>query len=136
MTYADQQVYPSAKQILGSGMDYHEIPAQPGITKREHFAHTAPPVPDWFSHIPAPKDFKDTPDWKDIKIEADAQICRDWVHDGYDDLPEHLMWFQEAFNKSVETRDRYNKQEEVNRYFQWRTFYADSLINNLNQSVA
>lgn len=35
------QAYPSPKQILGSGEDYHEIPAQSGLTKLEYAAISA-----------------------------------------------------------------------------------------------
>lgn len=37
----NQPAFPRPKQILGSGEDYHEIPAAEGLTKREWFAGMA-----------------------------------------------------------------------------------------------
>ncbi len=40
-TNGKKPAYPRAKQILGSGEDYHEIPAETGLTKRELIAAMA-----------------------------------------------------------------------------------------------
>jgi hypothetical protein len=36
-----RSAFPRPKQVLGSGEDYHEIPASEGLTKREWFAGMA-----------------------------------------------------------------------------------------------
>lgn len=38
---SNDQAFPSPKQVIGSGEDYHEIAKQNGLTKREYFAAKA-----------------------------------------------------------------------------------------------
>lgn len=103
-----------------------------GLTKREYFAAHCPDVPDWFVHTPLPKGFE-YPKWMDIKDEKDREEVRQWVHDGTWDLPEHLFWFQEKTAEAMKLSNRWEVKDSENRFFQWRTYYADALIKQLNK---
>ena len=65
-------------------------------------------------------------------MEDDRELLKAWVHDGCFDLPEHLEWFQEKFNEAVKLRNEWEYRDKENRYFQWRTYYADALVKQLN----
>lgn len=41
MNNKELPAFPRPKQVIGSGEDYHEIPAAPGLTKRELIAAMA-----------------------------------------------------------------------------------------------
>ena len=104
-----------------------------GLTKREYFAAMAGDPPSWFVHEPLPKNIKPIPDWENVMHEEDKKIVIDWLHDGIYDLPDHLQWFQDAHAKYDQELNDWSKRNAISRYFQWKTFYADNLLNQLNQ---
>lgn len=104
-----------------------------GLTKREYFAGNAPEVPEWFNHSEPVKDYPPMPNWRDIKDIEDKNLCESWIHDGCFDLPDHLQWFSDRVNKHVEARENWGLLNAQERYFQWRTFYADRLLTQLSK---
>lgn len=105
-----------------------------GLTKREIFTNSAPTeIPEWFPYKPVTKEIKPRPDWTTIENEEDSQICKSWIHDPCFDLPEHLKWFQDGFDKYFDESSALELQNKIQKYFQWRTFYADNLIKELNK---
>lgn len=109
--------------------------ANEGMSMREYFAAHAPEeIPSWFTHVPPKKDIPEAAEWDKIENEEDKQLCQDWVFDGIFDLPEHLQWFSDTFKNHNEALIQWNKTNEGARYFQWRSFYADALIAELEKS--
>lgn len=108
-----------------------------GLTKREYFAGLAPDnIPDWFEHT---KD-EDKPErplsWVDIKeghkFFPFKDELKNWTHDPCYDLPPSLKWYQDAHEKYNEQKLQYDNNNKSDRYFQWRTFYADKLLQQLD----
>jgi hypothetical protein len=108
---------------------------QDGLTKREYFAAHAPEIPNWFANklSPTPKKPKS---WMEIKWsnQEETDLIRSWWSDPIFDLPEHLIWYQQEWQEYNELYNEWNRQNIIDRYFQWRIFYADNLINELNKT--
>ena len=106
-----------------------------GLTIRQQFAATAPAeIPDWFIHIPNLAPIQ-PPGWTDIKW-ADKQtedIVSSWHVDPCFDLGEEMHWYQEQWETYWKIKREYDRDEKEERYFQWRTYYADALIKELNK---
>lgn len=104
-----------------------------GLTKREYFAATAPDnIPYWFVHTPV-AETPQTPNWADIENKEDKMACRDWVREGTYGLPDHLKWFSDQFEKAVKDRKAAELKNEEARYFQWRKYYAEQMLAELNK---
>lgn len=100
---------------------------------RYFLAGSAPnEIPGWFEHTPPEKNISKSPNWEDIKIEEDRDLCENWVNDGCFDLPERLAWFQEAHEKTSKEAAAWNTENQKERYFQWRVYFADNLGRALN----
>lgn len=104
-----------------------------GLTIRQHFAATAPKIPNWFvfnddENKPIP------PDESNLSGE-DARIVRSWLRDPCYDLEAHLQWFQQAHDKYWDAKVIFEKELLEKRYFAWRTYYAGRLIAELNKPV-
>lgn len=130
MTNGNETVYgnSAAYPIVLPDRDYAR-----GFTKREVFANSAPSeIPEWFEFkgekVPM------VPSWMRAEVnDEDRKILRDWQYDPVYDLPEHLMWFQDKVQEAEESAQNARNRNKVNRYFAWRTFYAEQLINALNK---
>lgn len=129
MNNADQPAFPLHPQIEGgTGLDYL------GISKREYFAAHAPnEIPDWFTHTPI-GELPKLPSWQDIPDEKDKEAIRSWVCDPCWDLPDELMWFQLKFREVEKEREQWSKDDQAERYFQWRSHYADTILNHLQNN--
>lgn len=113
---------------------YGDVSSVGGLTIRQHFAAMAPlKIPDFFRHKQRAKNIEPLPVWYDIENKEDAELCRQWLGDGIFDLPEHLRWFSDALEKHQKESTEWDLKNEHERYFQWRTFYADALIAELNK---
>lgn len=113
----------------------HFIFGNKGLTIRQHFAATAPAeIPDWFIHTPNPAPIQPA-GWADIKWEDEQtkDIVSSWHIDPCFDLGEEMHWYQEQWETYWEIKREYDLSEKEERYFQWRTYYADALINQLNK---
>ena len=126
MTNANDTAFVADYQTDTQGMKHFPL------TKREYFASSAPPVPDWFQGDKFNPTTPNPTPWFNIKNEDDRQLCKDWL-DCYDfDLPEHLKWFQLEHEKRGIEEYEYSQNKERNRFFAWQIYYADALITALN----
>jgi hypothetical protein len=99
-----------------------------GMSIRDHFAARAPlEIPEWFVHVPPPKNFPDQPKVDDAPKKHQQQL-RDWIHDGTYDLSAELAYFQVAWNAHIKARDEWKERDEAARYIQWRWHYADLML--------
>ena len=104
-----------------------------GLTIRQLFSKDAPDdIPYWFVsvHEDAPK-FPEIP--ADLEESKQNQISG-WLHDPIGDLPKDLMFFQELFSEYHKAKYEWDLKTTEERYFQWRTYYADKLIEQLNKT--
>lgn len=108
-----------------------------GLTIRQHFAINAPnEIPTWFKHTEdePPKPPKHYTSLGLDENSKQYKILKNWHNDSIYDLPEEYSKYQKEWESYIDATSEYNKKEIENRYFQWRTYYADALINALNQS--
>jgi len=106
----------------------------PGLNKREWFAANAPvEIPNWFEHVAPEKNIDAYPDWQSISNEEDRQLCKDWLHDPIYDLPDYLQWFSDKVKEITKANAEYNRQNTIARYFQWRRYYAETLLSELEK---
>lgn len=111
-----------------------------GLTKREYFANSAPAeVPAWFDHIKKPYPKKPT-DYKLLYTDFDHPV-RIELQEYYDTDGNSTLNTKQA-KEYIEANDRFyeeeiiwQKENKAERFFQWRTFYADTLINELNEPL-
>lgn len=112
-----------------------------GLTKREYFAAMAPDsIPEWFSH-----ESRKMPNPPVIEVPEHLQaLCADWVQDSRWDLPESegykadakfLSGYQAAWERYWSEKADWKELDRQSRYFQWRVFYANRLIAELNRPV-
>lgn len=103
-----------------------------GITLFYYYAGKAPDnIPEWFVHTPPEKPKTARPYWNEVEDKNDRAILRDWLNDGSYDLPEHLQWFQKQQDQWWQENQQYIREDKKARYFQWRAYYANNLINTL-----
>lgn len=119
-----------------------------GISVLAHFASQAPvEIPTWFKHEfieqPARR-----PSLDQMFGEASSHEYKEYYMkyfdidvEGYwkpndnivpkqlmDEVKEHIM----ELRKDTEEKNKWDYENEVARYFQWRVFYGQQLINALN----
>lgn len=110
---------------------------QIGMTKLEYAAIHAPEeIPSWFKHRPPsmelPPDPKDLVESKRHTMEAkDYQEATQWLYDGCWDLPDQLIWLDQACKKRTDALSIFNHENTITRYFQWKIFYAETLLKTL-----
>jgi hypothetical protein len=109
------------------------LPYQTGISKLEFFACNAPAdIPGWFKHTPPDIKVTERPDWRDIEPKADRDIVGAWIEDGQD-LPDRLKWFSEQMEAHRNERGLFEHANNVAKYFQWRRYYAEQLLKELEK---
>lgn len=94
---------------------------------RDYYAGKAPQeVADWF--VP-----KELPPLRmevsihDVK-ECDRETVRQWQHDPVFDLPDHLLWFQEATERFRVAHAQRVKLNDKMRQARWPFAYADAMM--------
>lgn len=136
MTNPNDPAYPTIESIYHGSGAVDTRTALEGLTKREEFAKAAPgEIPEWFVHmslpnVVAPKGWIDYPE--DFPF---RQEMKEWQHDPCYDLPEELADFQKSWEDFGRACTARKKAENENRYFQWRTYYADRMIAELNKPI-
>lgn len=107
-----------------------------GLSTREYFASKAPETPSWFTHKPEPQP-QQPRHWHEVELanEEDLNEVRAWESDAIWDLPEHLRWFQDQWAEYWEKYNEWKIKDNITRYFQWRTYYADMMIEELNKTA-
>lgn len=148
MTNGNESVYPHNIFVdqygnVHSSDDYGN--SNP-LTKREIFASTAPEPPSWFVH-----EFRKKPHRRQYLDYVFGKISchplKDFFVKYYDD--ENDTWDKEAeipeeFKQEVsahvegivkdnEEIARWEAEDKIERFFHWRIFYADKLIEQLNK---
>ena len=128
MTNGNDMIHSFLSSVSAEGNDK-------GLTKREYFASNCPDtIPKWFDNdVEVPK--KDYPNWDEVKwdSEEDRETIKGWLLDGCFDLPDNLKWYGEKHDAYYDKLRVAEKQRVIDRYFAWRTFYADNLIKTLNK---
>jgi hypothetical protein len=127
MSKANEPAFPAINFNHGSGQMELQYP---GISKREYFAARAPKIPDWFTYTPT-GELPILPSWQDLPEGEHKEIIREWQCDPIYDLPEELMWFQKKLEAAVKERDDWHNEQYAERFFQWRVFYADRMLQQL-----
>lgn len=101
------------------------------LSKREKFALYAPPIPEWFkyeSKLTAPK----VPySWTSMNDGDDKKECMNWQRDPCFDLPDHLQWYQKAWEMYGIEYNLYADAKQSEYYFAWRLYFADELLKKL-----
>lgn len=104
-----------------------------GLTAREVFAKDAPPMPDWFEYTSKLKPPKEPKSWVDMPEGDDQNDCKNWQHDTECELPEHLQWYSQAWEKYWDEREAYYQALKSEKYFAWRLYFADELLKQLGE---
>lgn len=102
-------------------------PAAPLYDRAYFAAHAPSEIPDWF-------DACSVPDPRTKLNNSDYNHAADWISGDKKHLPEHLTWFSDAwhaYNKALNDMDR--EDADSQRYFAWRTYYADRMLTFLNE---
>jgi hypothetical protein len=105
----------------------------PGVSKLEFFACNAPvDIPGWFTYSPPPDKPIEDATWLRIENVDDRKYFIEWLKDGDYDLPDHLKKFKEEYDNYHNDLDDWRKKDWAARYFQWRRYYAEQLLNELS----
>lgn len=111
-----------------------------GISMRSFFANSAPSdIPEWFEF--KGESWPPQPNFDYIEESSDRDLLTHWADNfgsgiKLDDRfkPEQAAYTQRRKDWCKEI-NAVDKRNEKNRYFAWRTFYADQLIEQLNKPV-
>lgn len=112
--------------------DPHDEPfwPEPGMSIRQWFAAHAPTeIPHWFEHEPPSRaSIPRLVTVDDVTLPEHKKIVKDWLCDAVCDLPEELTWFVDMRLAYSEAFDAWERENLRARYFQWRWFYADAML--------
>jgi hypothetical protein len=101
-----------------------------GYIRLHLFAMFAPAeIPEWFTGIKPAYEGPAYPD-KDALTRDDLKIVNAWLGDPIFDLPEHLKWWESKFEAWQEAQSDYRKDCWIARYFQWRWWYAEQMLEH------
>lgn len=117
MNNLDMPIHGSFKQVGDVSV------REGGLTKREHFAGTAPDqIPDWFD-----------PSYPAFESPLNDQESKD-AAEVYADNFSYMRFSagEKACQKSNEALRKYCKSRDEHRYFAWRSYYADAIIETLS----
>lgn len=108
-------------------------PVADPVTRREYFAAHAPDVPKWYSHTPtAPKPDTLSPE-RHLQGE-DLEQFRQW-HEGkvqFEALPQKVHTFMLKAQEMKKIQDAWVVMQQRAKFFAWRWFYADMMIEASN----
>ena len=126
----------------------NDLHVQGGLSKLEYLATTAPEtIPEWFEHRRKPY-----PEWQEPEVDEHLQkAVTDWAKDPCFDLtaltdpafssflsfpasdtPE-LERIQNHYDAHKTACYNWRQENKVNRFFQWRVFYARRLLTELER---
>ena len=97
---------------------------------RAMFACWAPKeIPEWFLPYDDTEFIPELPKWQDLPKDI-REHARQWVDDCLDDLDgdARLVKFKQDFNAAIDANDARFQSNTVGRYFSWRWFYADQML--------
>ena len=106
---------------------------QQGLTKYEYYlAHAPETIPKWFRHEPKKEPAKQL-HWQDIPPDDPYYPFREELHqwhvDQSYDLPPNLQWYSQAIEKYQDDMAEWHRVDQLERYFQWRQFYATTMAS-------
>lgn len=106
-----------------------------GASARDLFAAQAPAAPDWFE-----PDFPPKPAlfnvWDEINTE---ELRKQW--EGYmdwldaEDVDPIIVEMYDKVDESRKVIEKWKKEKEIERFFQWRWFYADQMMERRDSYV-
>ena len=109
---------------------------QEGMTKLEYFSLHAPnEIPGWFLGKQSDRPFPEFPDFTRAQTEEDRKLLQNWRDDPCYDLPGHLLWYQEEVNAHIDARNEATLKRNIDTYFKWRIFFAETLLKNINETI-
>ncbi len=127
MNIANESAFPIVEMKEGVAVAAQK---ERGLTKFEYLVAHAPEVPEWFPFPVAEYKTPQPPHW-DTLGEAHKEIAKNWISDACFDLPEELKWFQEKWECRWKEVSEFESIKNEVRYFEWRAFYADKIIQQL-----
>lgn len=99
------------------------------VSLLDHYAATAPEIPDWFQHEEPEKDYPEPPSLADHRLsEQDRDHLRTWINHSEVGMPDHLKWYPEETKKANHLRAMWHQINEEARFFQWRLYYAQEMV--------
>ncbi len=88
-------------------------------------------IPDWYKHNEIKMPVHPESSW-DLRKEDQKEV-HSWLQDDAGcDLPPHLRWIQSQVEQYFSDYAKATLENKKARYFQWRIFYATSLVKELN----
>jgi hypothetical protein len=131
MNIKDRSAFPVLDSDYKCGMAVLTC-VDPGISALEFIACNAPDqIPAWFVHTSPDLAVTPQPEWHTLP-KPDQDNIKLWLQDG-EDLPTHLKWYSEQFNRHIEEDKAFKLADMQARYFQWRRFYAEQLLAELSK---
>lgn len=103
-----------------------------GLTLLQHFALNAPHIPEWFEVPVDPLTHYSVK--KQEMSESDWEIFTQWKSDPIFELSDshpHLKAFQDKQELHNKNRHEVLAKNIVDRYFAWRKFYAQKMLETL-----
>jgi len=133
MENKDMPAFPMERQIFMKGSEQVEIPAASGISKLEFIACNAPAdIPGWFKHTPPNMEIAPQPLWYTVEPLSDQEFIKQWLDDGQE-LPARLKWFSDQYESHSRDYTAFHDANNVAKYFQWRRYYAEQLLKELEK---
>lgn len=99
-----------------------------------YFSANAPvDIPNWFNHKkPDDSWITPMPDIKTIKTERERIIAQDIIWGDKEYIPENLAWVDVQHSNHLKDLEKWNKENEAERFFQWRVHFAKTMVKMLN----
>jgi hypothetical protein len=124
---------PNATDVDG----YVFAPEARGMTLRDYFAARAPAeIPAWYDYRPRDPRPPNVPPFQMLPAYL-LEAARAWINDPCYDLQDTasvgddkalLRAFTEAWDEQKLALEIYDAQKKVGRYFAWRWYYADMML--------
>jgi hypothetical protein len=124
MSNADEPAYPMIELNPQSGPEIFNE----GLTKRETFAMNAPKMPDWFKHSKQPKCVLSEDVLSEQEQKDYVQYSRsNYAYDRFDEG-------KKAHQKYCKISGYHYLEHNKKVYFEWCCFYADGLLEKLQDN--
>jgi hypothetical protein len=97
---------------------------------RTYLASMAPDaIPEWYDHEPPDNRPATSPSWMDLREDLRDE-GRFWANEGgaVEDAPESIREWAQSVVDSESQWEEWKSADLAARYFQWRWFYADSMM--------
>lgn len=129
------------KKITGQESAYPSFFKNPEITDKGisimlKLASQAPDcIPLWFKHDEPEKNWK-YPEKSDrynmTEHLNEIETINSWLNETIKELPDELKWFQTEYEAAEIEEEKWKIENEKERYFQWRFYWANQMIIKYN----